>query len=274
MKTPLIGSLSLLVLLIGTLFSTSLPVSEADATESPDAPDAVGSRPIVVELFTSQGCSSCPPADELLSRLAEDRGSEIIPLAFHVDYWNYLGWRDPFSSAEWSQRQGQYAGTLAAGRRYTPQLVVDGREHCVGSDADQVDRLLRAARQRAESGRVDLTVKTADGHWRIEASADLVGKVDARSLDLVLAVVENDIVTPVRRGENARRTLHNDFIVRRLIRVASVNPGRKGATSHSLDVELDDAWQQENVRVVAFLQDPKSFNIYGADAWPVAGSRS
>lgn len=269
MKITLLSSLSLTLQLLVAGASMTFPASEADAAEP------ASSRPIVVELFTSQGCSSCPPADELLSRLAEDPDSGIIPLAFHVDYWNYLGWRDPYSSAEWSQRQGHYAGTLAAGRRYTPQLVVDGREHCVGSDVDQVDRLLQAARRRAAAATVDLSVSPApSGNWTVEASADVVGKLDARSLDLVLAIVENDIVTPVRRGENARRTLHNDFIVRRLVRMARIDPRQAETGSHRLDLELDASWQRDNVGIVAFLQDPKSFHIYGADAWQAPSSRS
>ena len=96
--------------------------------------------PIVIELFTSQGCSSCPPADRLLSRLASDPklAGRVIPLAFHVDYWNYIGWQDPFSSPRWSERQRSYGRTFRSNRIYTPQLVVGGRTDCVGSQEGEV----------------------------------------------------------------------------------------------------------------------------------------
>jgi hypothetical protein len=92
------------------------------------APEA---SPIIIELFTSQGCSSCPPADRLLKRLAGD--PRVIPLSFHVDYWNYIGWTDPFSSKRWSERQQGYARAFRSNRIYTPQLVVSGRTGASGS---------------------------------------------------------------------------------------------------------------------------------------------
>ena len=271
MKVKLFGMSLAAVLLTGALWTLRPVVSRAAAAEPAD-----GSAPlVVVELFTSQGCSSCPPADRLLSRLADDPQQRVVALAFHVDYWNYLGWRDPFSAAEWSQRQGRYAGALAAGRRYTPQLVVDGRDHCVGSVREDVDRLVATARRRAETARVELAVApAAAGRLVVEASADLVGDAEARSLDLLLAIVENDIVTPVRRGENARKTLHNDFVVRRLIKMASIDAGEASSTAHRLVVEIADGWQARNVGVVAFLQDPRSLAIHGAAAWSPTESRS
>src|SRR5690348_11228611 len=97
---------------------------------------APGNGPVVVELFTSQGCSSCPPADRLLSKLGEDPrfAGKVLPLSFHVDYWNSIGWQDPFSSARWSARQNDYARAFRSDRIYTPQTVVNGTSECVGND--------------------------------------------------------------------------------------------------------------------------------------------
>ncbi|MGH9465120.1 MAG: DUF1223 domain-containing protein, partial [Thermoanaerobaculia bacterium] len=118
----------------------------------------MSSGPVLLELFTSQGCSSCPPADRLLSRLAAARGSEpvVVPLAFHVDYWNHIGWEDPFSQGRWSARQRAYA--LAFGRDgvYTPQLVVDGTEELVGSDERAVRRAIERAAAQSRPGWVRL----------------------------------------------------------------------------------------------------------------------
>src|SRR5712692_11374701 len=106
---------------------------------------AAGERPIVVELFTSEGCSSCPPADALLAQLASR--PEVLALSFHVDYWDRLGWKDPFSSPAATERQHRYAELLRLATIYTPQIVVDGKWQAVGSDRGEVERALDAARR-------------------------------------------------------------------------------------------------------------------------------
>ena len=109
---------------------------------------AVADDAVLVELFTSQGCSSCPPADQMISNLGRERGDvEIIPLSFHVDYWNYIGWQDVFSSNKWSERQRQYTAALPGNRTYTPQLVVQGQVDCLGSN----ERCIRNAVARTAS---------------------------------------------------------------------------------------------------------------------------
>ena len=118
----------------------------SDAAPSPPAA-APANGPVVLELFTSQGCSSCPPADRLLSKLGSDPklAGRVIPLAFHVDYWDYIGWHDPFDAPRWSQRQQAYARAFHSNRIYTPQLVVDGHSECVGSEESEVLRRVRDA---------------------------------------------------------------------------------------------------------------------------------
>lgn len=117
-------------------------------TGTPKASSSQGS-PIIVELFTSQGCSSCPPADRFLTELAAREEFEIIPLSFHVDYWNYIGWTDPFSSPAWSDRQRHYARSFGGNRVYTPQMVVNGRWEGVGSNRREIARLLERGSSRA-----------------------------------------------------------------------------------------------------------------------------
>src|SRR6185295_6297026 len=129
--------------------------SSASGDKSAPAPAAgSSSAPIVVELFTSQGCSSCPPADRLLSTLRSD--PRVVPLAFHVDYWNYIGWTDPFSSARWSQRQQAYARAFASNRIYTPQLVVNGTSECVGSNEGEGRQRIAKAEAAAADGQVSV----------------------------------------------------------------------------------------------------------------------
>lgn len=248
----------------------------SDAAEAPQVATeeggAVDRGPILVELFTSQGCSSCPPADRLLSRLSDD--AEVIPLAFHVDYWDYIGWKDPFSTKAWSKRQEDYARSMKTGRLYTPQLVVDGREHCVGSRPDDVEDLLAQARARMQTGRIDVVGELDATGRRLDLAIGgrSTGEVKGRDLDLMLAMVESDLETAVTRGENAQRSLHNDHVVRRLKRLSAVRGGDAAPLAVDLTVDLENDWQTENLRAVVFLQDPKTRWIYGVGQWSVGGS--
>jgi hypothetical protein len=220
-------------------------------------------RPVVVELFTSQGCSSCPAADRLLTDLGEEGldGIEVIPLSFHVDYWNYIGWTDPFSSAEWSQRQRRYARAFEADRVYTPQLVVDGHGEGVGSDRREVRRLVAEAAARPARATVSLHSLGGPAAPGVGIEARLDSAVE-RGADLVLAVVETGLTTEVGSGENARRTLRNDHVVRRLFDVARLEPG--DTVRLELPLELDPAWRRDRLGVVVLAQDPASLEVLGA----------
>lgn len=212
------------------------------------AADSADPAPVLVELFTSQGCSSCPPADRLLTRLVEE--DRVIALAFHVDYWNYIGWTDPFSSKAWSDRQRGYAAIFGSNRIYTPQLVVNGRWEGVGSDAREVDRLLRDARG---SLRDELGLEIEESAAGLTARLSVTEPVGARRA--WLAVAESGFETPVGRGENAHHTLRNDNVVRRLEAVE---------LGEDVPVELDPEWKRDRLRLVAFLQDPKTLAVTAA----------
>lgn len=229
------------------------------------AAEKVRNQPILVELFTSQGCSSCPPADRLLSRLADEAADEVIALSFHVDYWNYIGWQDPFSSKQWSERQEGYARALRTGRLYTPMLVVDGRDDVVGSQAAQVKRLLDKARARDPHGAVSLGGSLDGGKVLGEVYASLDPARAIAAAVLYVAVVETGLETSVTRGENDGRTLSNDYVVRRLDRVGTLTAD--AAAQESVEIPLMPEWTRENLGLVAFLQDPETFAIHGAALW-------
>jgi hypothetical protein len=201
----------------------------------------------VLELFTSQGCSSCPSADRLLSELGrESFDGTVIPLAYHVDYWNYLGWKDPFSFPGASARQREYARTLSA-QVYTPQLVVNGTEQFVGSAAGAIRKEIGRQLEQGTGEAVILERAVRDG--------DRV-TVGVRGPDGVVVVLfENGVVTQVSRGENAGKRLTNDFIVRAHARVPS------GQTTVTLP--LDRSWRTENLGVAAFVQDERTLAIHG-----------
>ncbi len=227
-----------------------------------------GSGPVVVELFTSQGCSSCPPADRLLGRLAVGDGPaagvEVIPLAFHVDYWNYIGWTDPFSDPAWSRRQRRYAEAMRSGRVYTPQLVVDGGAHCVGSDVERVGEEIARAAASVPAGEVELAVGDGDdGRLVLDVTAR-VREGAAGEWRAMVAVFENDLTTPVPRGENAGRSLENGRVVRRLVEAFALPAVAGSSRSERLEVEVEEGWDRRNLGVAVFLQDPETLRIHGA----------
>lgn len=157
----------------------------------------------VVELFTSQGCSSCPPADKLLSGYAKK--DNILALSWHVDYWNYLGWKDTFSKAEFTERQYRYARSFKRRGVYTPQAVVNGRDHAVGSRGDEIKKLMNRYASNGKGLSVDLITTRSDGEIRVSA--------DSNEQDATLWVVyyDKESTVKIQRGENKGRdiTYHN-----------------------------------------------------------------
>jgi hypothetical protein len=215
--------------------------------------------PVLVELFTSQGCSSCPPADRLLGQLpsAVD-GVEVLPLAFHVDYWDDLGWRDPFSSAEWTARQRRYSGEVAGGRVYTPQLVVQGAADVLGSDRDDAVEAIRAAARSARGGRIEARASGSD-RLTVAVEAQLDGAARA---DALVALVENGLSTKVARGENSGRALANQFVVRRLVKAFALEGA--GVRRGEVHLDVDPAWRRDRLAVTVFLQDTSTMRVLAA----------
>src|SRR5258708_2269771 len=217
------------------------------------APPKLGPNPVIVELSQAKGWRSGPPADALIREIAHDpalRG-RVIPLAFHVDYWDQLGWRDPFSSPEWTQRQARYSAAMRLSSSYTPQAVVGGRRELVGSSRSALNAALESLSNAKPAGEIGLTVRRESN----ALIATIHATVPARD-DLFVAVTEDDVTTRVPHGENAGRTLTNDAIVRRLIRIA---PGQTSVT-----IPIDPAWR--NLSAVSFAQDRNTLAIDAASA--------
>jgi hypothetical protein len=234
------------------------------------AENTAARKAIVVELFTSEGCSSCPPADELLSRLRQARafqGAEIIPLGFHVDYWNFQGWRDRFSSADYSRRQQQYAQKLRLEGPYTPQMVVDGVTQFVGNDAARAQQAIAQAALLPQSAQIDLSFVQEKVLVHVTAPELPSGN------DVLLAVTEDNLVNKVSAGENDGRELRHSAVVRELRRLGQLHNGSFEATA-SLKPARD--WKPQDLRVVVFVQETASGKIQGAAsaaATSLAGGR-
>ncbi|MGE3467893.1 MAG: DUF1223 domain-containing protein, partial [Pyrinomonadaceae bacterium] len=214
----------------------------------------------LVELFTSEGCSSCPPADRVLASIARDEGvtgAKVITLAFHVDYWDYIGWKDRFSSAEYSERQQKYARRFRLDSSYTPQMVVDGTTHFVGSNRiEAIGAISRSS--KAAKPRVRLNLK---GDVLSVSIPDIGNQSDAA---VFLAVAENSLSTRVKAGENSGSTLEHASVVRELVELGEI---RKGATGFGLDhvLSLDSGWKAENLVFVVFVQDKDTLKVIAAD---------
>ena len=229
--------------------------------------------PVVLELFTSEGCSSCPPADELLSHIGSSAAG-VIPLAYHVDYWDRLGWSDPFSSSQWTARQVVYIRAMELGGPYTPQIVIGGKWQCVGSDPRAVANAIAAARARPPAGLVTLrTSPPAAGSHKLNVriGARMLRSTGDRALIVVLAIYENGLMAKIDAGENRDRKLSYDYTVRKIVPVFELNAAPGRALENEISVDLDPSWKLEHLGVAAFIQDENSLAIDGAAAqYPIA----
>jgi hypothetical protein len=233
-----------------------------NSASPPPASGGEAKRTVVLELFTSQGCSSCPPADALLSRVGRERfaGGVVIPLAFHVDYWNRIGWTDPFSSRQWSERQGMYAAARQSSQVYTPQLVLNGDAEVVGNSERAVRAAIEKQLRTPQRGTLSLgAVTRSKAALFVEITAALPR--DGSKGTVYVALVENGVTTNVRRGENSGRALRNDHIVRSLTKAFEVG---SGAATQTIQVPLPPSSAGRHYGVVAFVQDATTLRIHSA----------
>lgn len=226
--------------------------------------------PVVVELFTSEGCSSCPPADRLLARLDQTQpiaGAQVIAIEEHVDYWNQLGWNDPFSSPQYRARQNDYAIAFHAKDIFTPQMVVNGQAAFVGSDMTRAYKEIGAAAE-SETTLVDLASKpNPRDPDLVDLSVQVSNPKSAkwRASNVYLAVTESGLATFVQGGENAGRRLRHSAVVRSFGVIGRVDP--KGANGGQLvsTLRLPHEWKRENLRAVVFVQERDTLHITGAN---------
>ena len=228
--------------------------------------------PVIVELFTSQGCSSCPPADDLLRSLERNQpvnGALIIPLSEHVDYWNRLGWRDPFSSRVFSERQRAYAESLGTKNVYTPMMVVDGGVAFVGSRPITAREAVVAARKVPKATlALEATMAPNGSTIRVEGVVTRLPTVSEQP-GVWVAVTESQLTTEVTRGENASKTLTHTGVVRSLDWLGSLTRPPRDVYQIEGDVKLKSTWRRDRLRLVVFLQDQTSGRILGATQLPV-----
>jgi len=224
-------------------------------------PAQPASPAVLVELFTSEGCSSCPPADRLLAELDRKQpvpGTTVVVLSEHVDYWNQLGWRDPFSSHQWSERQEEYGRHFGLDSVYTPQIVIDGDIQASGNDSRAV---LTAIERSAIQPHLEIAIssleRSGDGvHLRFSAGA-------AEGVTLYAVIADDADHSSVERGENAGRTLEHVAVARSLVRVADL---QSTPLDKATSLALPPGAANRHIRIILFARNGSSGHIVGVAA--------
>jgi hypothetical protein len=250
----------------GLLVAVALAIGSGRARTAPPA------TPVIVELFTSEGCSDCPPADTLLEKLLATQpvaGAEIIGLGEHVDYWDRLGWKDRFSSAALTSRQQQYQTRFGTESIYTPQMVVDGRAEFVGSDAAAARRAIENT-LAAPRGRLNIDVASTAVHVTV---SDLPPVPRGDRADIIVLVTERGLTTDVKRGENHGKVLAHAPVVRYLATIGQIADGASGGTASTGDLALAADWRRDRLAVVALVQQQRGRAILAAASAPLQNTR-
>jgi hypothetical protein len=220
-------------------------------------PKATGKGFAVVELFTSEGCSSCPAADEAVTQLAKDYPERVYILGYHVDYWNYIGWNDAYSSPAFTERQRKYGEHFSLSSVYTPQIVVNGQKEFVGSNRSQLKSSVNTAIESISTDNIKLTL-TKESATTLRVTYEVNAKAASQ---LNIALVQLNATTAVKRGENKGKSLHHINIVRALKSIP-VNKDAKAVIAVPIPSDLKLA----DVELIAFLQDKKDLKITAATA--------
>jgi hypothetical protein len=219
---------------------------------------AFAQQPVVVELFTSEGCSDCPPADALLAELNRQHvagNTELILLEEHVEYWNQQGWTDRFSAPVFTQRQYDYVRQLHLASPYTPQMVVDGHLQGVGNNASAVRRMIAEASKSAKPSSVSLRLLSPEKlQVTVEDSAHGRQRV-------FLAITEDDLTTNVRGGENGGRILNHSAVVRNLKQLGTTT---NGLFETSVNLPIKSDWKQPSLHAIVLVQSPDTGLVLGA----------
>jgi hypothetical protein len=254
------------VVSVAVLGALLLPGMEAMRGGTRPANGNAQRTPVLVELFTSEGCSDCPPADSLLERLDRSQpvsGAELIVLSEHVDYWNDIGWKDPFSSHEYSERQGAYADHFRLSGVYTPQMVVDGEFELVGSDERGAIRAIENA-TKAEKIPVKISSIHLESGNVVSLHVDvgqLPSSVAAGSAEMLIATADESDESHVSRGENAGRNLKHIAVLRSLTPVGTVNRSVEFSQDVRIHINRENTG---NLRFVAIVQEVPVGRVLGA----------
>jgi hypothetical protein len=259
--------LSITGLVAISVLTTILSFRYIHAASIPAGPSrgATPRSPVLVELFTSEGCSSCPPADALLERLDRSQqvsGTDLIVLSEHVDYWNGIGWKDPYSSHEYSERQSAYAAQFGLRSIYTPQMVVDGHFEFVGSDERRAREAIQNAMKVMKTP-VSISSSLSDEKTPVLhiETGPLPASSNTESAGIFLAIADDSDESHVNGGENAGRTLKHVAVLRNLVRIGAVDRTAGFSRDMKLDLNTKNA---RNLRIAVIVQEADAGRVWGA----------
>jgi hypothetical protein len=257
-----------LLLLSALLASPSLSAASENASVKNQCSATSAKHAVaLLELYTSEGCSSCPPADAWLSRLPPHglSAEQVVLLALHVDYWNYIGWEDPFSQHQFTQRQRRMGTMNHLATIYTPQFLLNGRDLRHWYQTSYVSDKIAHINAMPPAAQIKLKLVYADSNrLRIGADVRIVNAAASSRAELFLAVYENRLSRQVTAGENAGRTLHHNFVARKLL---GPFPAAQSQVTH--EVALASDWKREDLGVAAFVQDRRNGEVLQALAMPL-----
>lgn len=251
----------ILLLLVMAAVSAAQQSSSGPATlvgENARSMDVAGRRPVLLELFTAEGCPTCPLAEKNLAYIQNEqpyREAEIITLAFHVDYWDGQGWKDPFASPLFTQRQRVYDRKFRTGNIYTPQMVVDGDIEFIGTKLDKAEKAVGRSVSR-EKADVSVTVSGDD----LRVSIKGVPETDAATV--YLAIAEDGLSSDVNRGENAGKTLSHVSVVRSLTGLGRIEP-RARTYDQNTTLSIPAEWNRSRLKAVVLIQENRSRDVIG-----------
>ena len=255
------------------LMAIALPMAADTAVNDRPPGQSKTTTPVLVELFTSEGCSSCPPADRLLERFDQQpvQGAELIVLSEHVDYWNHIGWKDPYSAPLYSNRQKAYGDRFRLDSVYTPQMVIDGNSQFVGSDTARASKAIEDS-LRAPKLRLDISLipaKNGSGSQLQIQTGTLEQSFGIHAAEVYVAYALNHAESQVSAGENSGHKLTHVSVVTRLNRIGEIRQGEK--FSQQLSLSQTSGSDARNGRVIVFVQEPHQGRVIGAAVTPIAG---
>ncbi|KAE9458151.1 hypothetical protein C3L33_09941, partial [Rhododendron williamsianum] len=251
----------------GTSSSSPNNDSSDAATADVTAEELRRGGAVVVELFSSQGCATSPAAELVVSRLGRgdfNLETPVVVLAYHVDYWDYMGWKDPFGSSQWTVRQKAYVEALKQDTMFTPQVVVQGTAHCLGNDEDAILSCIASA-PRFPAPTLQATFKRPSPETlQVSLTGALRSMVDHQGANVMVALYENGLVTDCTKGDNQGRVLPNDFVVRKLEKLCSVKDiSAKKTVSGTVSFPISESFNSSKCSVAVFVQSA-SHQIFGA----------
>ena len=252
--------------LIAAAFALPLSVAAAPACKAVSGPQATA----VLELYTSEGCNSCPPADKWVSSLPGSgfTADKVIPLAFHVDYWDYIGWKDRFASPTFTQRQHELAGIAHARTVYTPQVVLNGKDFRASSS--KLADAAKSINQTPALAKIELAIDPRSARdWNISTGVLVMDAAQQRDAAVYLAVYENRLVSDVKAGENSGVVLKHDYVVREWIGPLALDGG-KLALNRSISLKPDQKLKDSGL--VAVVQNRRTGDVLQALQLPYCGS--